>query len=184
MSDKGVPVRIDATVRDGLEKAIAAMAHQALRVVAMAHKSVENINGEEEADSLTHEGLVLDTLFGIKDPLRPDVIDAVLTCQQAGIFVRMVTGDNIETAKAIAAECGILTEGGIAMEGPEFRKLKTFELDKILPKLQVLARSSPDDKYTLVTRLNGHAIPATREEWEAIHPGEDFDKSKNELLPG
>ena len=61
--------------------------------------------------------LTLDAVYGIKDPLRPDVTQAVHACQAAGIFVRMVTGDNLETAKAIAKECGILTKGGLAMEG-------------------------------------------------------------------
>ena len=73
----------------------------------------------------------------VQDPLRPDVAEAVNICQEAGIFVRMVTGDNIDTAKAIARECGILTDGGVAMEGPEFRKLTNAQLDAILPSLQV-----------------------------------------------
>ncbi len=54
-----------------------------------------------------------------------------------GIFVRMVTGDNLETAKAIAKECGILTEGGVCLEGPAFRKLSPAQLDAIIPTLQV-----------------------------------------------
>ena len=67
--------------------------------------------------------LVLDAVVGIIDPLRSDVKDAVATCQAAGIMVRMVTGDNIHTAKAIAKQCGILTEGGAALEGPVFRNM-------------------------------------------------------------
>ena len=61
--------------------------------------------------------------------------------------MRMVTGDNIQTAKAIAKECGILTEGGECMEGPAFRRLSPKQVDEVLPRLQVLARSSPQDKY-------------------------------------
>ena len=82
-----------------------------------------------------------------------------------GVFVRMVTGDNIETAKAIARECGIFTENadpnlsGICIEGPELRKLTPKQLDAVLPRLQVVARASPTDKHILVTRLNGHALP-------------------------
>ena len=67
-------------------------------------------------------------------------------------------------AKAIAIRCGILSEDGIAMEGPVFRKMTPSELDAVLPKLQVLARSSPDDKHTLVTRLNGRALPRNEKE--------------------
>lgn len=76
----------------------------------------------------------------------------------------MVTGDNINTAKAIAKECGIYDpEYGVALEGPVFRAMSPAQLDEVLPRLQVLARSSPNDKYLLVTRLNGHGIPADEE---------------------
>jgi Ca2+-transporting ATPase len=91
-------------------------------------------------------------VVGIQDPLRPDVKNAIKQCQQAGVFLRMVTGDNKRTAEAIARECGIY-EGGIILEGPEFRKLSQAQMDRILPKLQVLARSSPEDKRILVKRL-------------------------------
>jgi len=101
-------------------------------------------------------------LVGIKDPVRPEVPRAVRQCQRAGIFVRMVTGDNLATAKTIARECGILTDG-LAMEGHEFRALSEAQMDRILPRLQVLARSTPIDKYTLVKRLkeNGEVVAVT-----------------------
>ena len=63
--------------------------------------------------------------------------DAVATCRRAGILVRMVTGDNVHTAESIARECGILTEGGLALEGPRFRNMPRQELMPLLPKLQV-----------------------------------------------
>lgn len=75
----------------------------------------------------------------------------------------MVTGDNLATAKAIAAECGILTSGGVAMEGREFRTLPPAAQRDILPTLQVLARSSPTDKHTLVKLLkrSGEVVGVT-----------------------
>ena len=73
---------------------------------------------------------------------------------------------------------------GISMIGEEFRKLTPAELDQILPKLQVLARSSPEDKHILVERLNGGLMPKTKEEWEEAHPGRDYDNEKDLLLPG
>jgi Ca2+-transporting ATPase len=75
----------------------------------------------------------------------------------------MVTGDNIMTAKAIAQECGIFTPGGIAIEGPKFRQLSNRQMRQIIPRLQVLARSSPDDKKILVTQLKklGETVAVT-----------------------
>jgi magnesium-transporting ATPase (P-type) len=108
----------------------------------------------------------------------------VATSQRAGIFVRMVTGDNLKTAEAIAKQAGILRDGGISMEGEAFRKLTPAQLDAVLPRLQVLARSSPEDKHILVQRLNGALIPATEEQWLENHPGKNFHLEKNLLLPG
>ena len=171
------------SVRKDVEAAIALMARNALRTVALAHRSLSPLTGQE-TDADVEQALTLDAIFGIKDPLRPDVTEAVRTCQSAGIFVRMVTGDNIETAKAIAKECGILTPGGLAMEGPDFRKLTPAQVDALLPTLQVLARSSPDDKHMLVTRLNGHALPEGQTDWEALHPGASWIKDRDLLMPG
>jgi Ca2+-transporting ATPase len=100
-----------------LERLIATYASQALRCIALSHRdnissiaNPESINVDSCAN-LLEKDMILDALVGIIDPLRSDVIQAVKTCQRAGIFVRMVTGDNIETAKAIAKQAGILTNG-------------------------------------------------------------------------
>jgi Ca2+-transporting ATPase len=69
------------------------------------------------------------------------------------------------------------------MEGPVFRKLSPAQLDAIIPTLQVLARSSPDDKHMLVCRLNGHALPDSEESWLIAHPGCEW-KDRDLLLPG
>lgn len=102
-------------------------------------------------------------IVGIQDPLRNGVANAVRACQNAGVFVRMVTGDNLLTAKAIATECGIYTEGGVIMEGPYFRKLGRYQMNEVIPKLQVLARSSPEDKRILVKHLKelGETVAVT-----------------------
>jgi len=76
-------------------------------------------------------------IFYVQDPVRQEVPAAVATCIKAGIFVRMVTGDNVHTAKHIARECGILTDDGIALEGPAFRVMSQAELIPMLPRLQV-----------------------------------------------
>merc|ERR1711871_113839 len=185
----GQPNPLDDEKRAYLsDKVITHMARDALRTIAIAHVDFSNAdipdsNALEDDWGYTQK-LTLQAIVGIIDPLRPDVVEAVKTCQEAGIMVRMVTGDNIETAKAIAKRCGILTEGGEALEGPTFRKMTPAQLDKILPKLQVLARSSPDDKHTLVTRLNGKALPKDQKEWEALHPDASWEEDRNKILPG
>lgn len=85
--------------------------------------------------------------------------------------------------KAIARQCGILTSCGTVMEGPAFRALTPKQLDVVLPSLQVLARSSPDDKHTLVARLNG-TLPEDQAEWEKAHPGKSWERERDGLLPG
>ena len=96
----------------------------------------------------------------------------------------MVTGDNKITASAIARECGILSNDGLVLEGPVFRMLTPAQVDAILPRLSVLARSSPRDKNLLVRRLNGN-VPRTREEWQAEHGADAVWESQRDLLlPG
>ncbi|KAK3369766.1 hypothetical protein B0T24DRAFT_532317 [Lasiosphaeria ovina] len=109
------------------------------------------------------QGLTFFAVMGIQDPLRAGVEEAVALCQHAGVFVRMVTGDNVKTATAIAAASGILTKDGVVMEGPEFRRMSEGQMFANLPRLQVLARSSPDDKKLLVKRLKklGETVAVT-----------------------
>jgi haloacid dehalogenase-like hydrolase len=92
---------------------------------------------EDYPKEAPEQDMTLLAIVGIKDPVRKEVPEAVATCQRAGIVVRMVTGDNIHTARHIARECGILDDDGIAMEGPEFRAMSDDERLSILPKLQV-----------------------------------------------
>ncbi|AGO13145.1 AaceriAFL011Wp [[Ashbya] aceris (nom. inval.)] len=105
-----------------------------------------------------NSGLILDGVVGIQDPLRPGVKESVKSCQESGVTVRMITGDNITTARAIARACGILSDTEYmdpecAMEGPAFRKLSRRQMMDAAPKLKVLARSSPEDKRILVDTL-------------------------------
>jgi len=128
------------------------MANHALRTIALAYKDLaeEAPDGWEVEDS---SNLILIGLTGIHDVIRPEVPEAVLDCQKAGIVVRMVTGD-IDTAKAIAVECNIYdADIDLAMEGPDFAKTTNAELRNILPQMTVLARSAPLDKQRLVERL-------------------------------
>ncbi len=131
----------------------------------------------------------MDAIIGIQDGLRCGAIEAVATAQQAGIRVCMITGDNIHTAKAVAASCGILTNGGIAMTGNVLRSMTPKELDDILPDIQVVARASANDKQYIVSRLNGMNLPKNEEEWLAYHDpdgskGLSWMEHRDILLPG
>ncbi|KAM0811345.1 putative Calcium-transporting ATPase [Seiridium cardinale] len=156
------------------QETIASYAGQTLRTIGSTYRDFDSwpppgAASEEDprvADfNKVHEDMTLVAIFGIKDPLRPPVIDALKDCRRAGVVVRMVTGDNILTGSAIARECGIYhpEEGGIAMEGPEFRRKSEDELKEIVPHLQVLARSSPEDKRILVQTLRslGETVAVT-----------------------
>ena len=158
---------------DMLENVIDTYATRSLRTIGFLYKDFrewppKGIPTQEEDRKLVvfdkvFKDMVFLGIFGIQDPLRVGVAEAVLACQKAGVIVRMVTGDNLLTAKAIAQECGIFTEGGVVIEGPMFRKLGKREKYDIIPRLQVLARSSPDDKRELVKRLKelGETVAVT-----------------------
>ncbi|KAH7679360.1 P-type ATPase protein [Dioscorea alata] len=132
--------------------AINNFACEALRTLCLAFKDMDESHYGEDIPTV---GYTLIAVFGIKDPVRPGVKEAVQSCLAAGITVRMVTGDNINTAKAIAKECGILTDDGLAIEGPDFRSKSPEEMKDLIPKIQVMARSLPLDKHKLVTNLRG-----------------------------
>lgn len=155
-------VPMDGPQTKRIADVIDSYAKQSLRTIGLIYKDFEQwppLGAENPDDrSLAADlGSLLDRMtflgvVGIQDPIRPGVPEAVAKCHHAGVIVRMVTGDNLVTAKAIAVDCGIYTDG-VVMEGPEFRKLSDVDMDAILPRLQVLARSSPEDKRILVTRL-------------------------------
>ncbi|KXH47390.1 calcium-translocating P-type ATPase [Colletotrichum simmondsii] len=159
---------VTTEMRDDLRSTIREYAKQMLRPIVIAYKDVDApFENPDDPDSIKFEkhfaNMTFIGVFGIRDPLRPEVLDSVRQCQEAGVFVRMVTGDNFLTAKAIASECGIYSAGGLAMDGPTFRKLTPAQLDLVIPRLQVLARSSPEDKLLLVSHLKkmGETVAVT-----------------------
>ncbi|EOY26435.1 Autoinhibited Ca(2+)-ATPase 9 isoform 4 [Theobroma cacao] len=149
--------------KDYLKAAIDEMATSSLRCIALAYRlcEKEEIPTDEESFNrwvLPEDNLVLLAIVGIKDPCRPGVKDAVKICMDAGVKVRMVTGDNIQTAKAIALECGILSSAEDAteptiIEGRVFRALSEKEREQVAKKITVMGRSSPNDKLLLVQAL-------------------------------
>jgi len=146
-----------------LKETITSYSSRSLRTIGLFYRDFEcwppsyahpvNDDASEVIIDDIIEDLVFLAVFGIQDPLREDVKEAVKTCQKAGVVVRMVTGDNLYTAKIIAMDCGILSPNGLVMEGSKFRALDESELLQTIPRLQVLARSSPEDKRVLVQHL-------------------------------
>ncbi|XP_075485614.1 calcium-transporting ATPase 1-like [Primulina tabacum] len=151
LNSNGEVVPLDESTITYMKDTIDEFACEALRTLCLAYRDIGSDFSVE--NPIPFEGYTLIGIVGIKDPVRPGVKESVAICKSAGIMVRMVTGDNINTAKAIARECGILTDDGIAIEGPEFRMKNEEELQELIPKLQVMARSSPMDKHTLVKHL-------------------------------
>jgi len=140
----GAIVPLSDARRAELMEVVVGMASRGLRCICLASRQLP-IDDPSRPAEFFEDSANLDqqmtamAIVGIKDPVRAEVPAAVARCQTAGITVRMVTGDNIHTARHIARECGILTEGGLAMEGPEFRRMPIQELLPKLAKLQVSA---------------------------------------------
>lgn len=125
------------------------MSTKALRVLAFAYKDLKTIPNDLVSDkvekSLTYVGLV-----GMIDPPRPEAKDAVTKCFEAGMTPVMITGDNKETAVAIATELGIMKKGLLAITGAELDKMSDEEFEKKIDKIRVYARVSPENKLRIV----------------------------------
>ncbi|XP_066565956.1 plasma membrane calcium-transporting ATPase 3b isoform X5 [Amia ocellicauda] len=175
LSDSGETRNFRPRDRDEMvKKVIEPMACEGLRTICIAYR---DFSGTPEPDWENENDIVGEltciAVVGIEDPVRPEVPDAIKKCQRAGITVRMVTGDNINTARAIAAKCGIIQAGEdfLCIDGKEFNRrirnekgeIEQERIDKIWPKLRVLARSSPTDKHTLVKGIIDSTIVEQRQ---------------------
>ncbi|XP_026673716.1 plasma membrane calcium-transporting ATPase 2 isoform X5 [Ceratina calcarata] len=167
-----------------VKNVIEPMACDGLRTISIAYRDfvpgkaeinqvhIDNDPNWDDEENIVNNLTCL-CIVGIEDPVRPEVPDAIRRCQKAGITVRMVTGDNINTARSIAMKCGILkpNEDFLILEGKEFNRrirdsngeVQQHLLDKVWPRLRVLARSSPTDKYTLVKGIIESKATTSRE---------------------
>uniref|UniRef100_A0A183BP50 Calcium-transporting ATPase n=1 Tax=Globodera pallida TaxID=36090 RepID=A0A183BP50_GLOPA len=174
---------LDSLVKDVIEP----MASDGLRTICLAYKDyVADGTSKVDENQLSFGGeidwddenavvsdLTVIAIVGIQDPVRTEVPEAIAKCQRSGIVVRMVTGDNINTARSIATACGILKPGEdfLALEGKEFNErirdeegeVSQEKLDQIWPKLRVLARAQPTDKYILVKGIIDSNLSTNRE---------------------
>ena len=136
--------------------------NKAGRLLAFAHKELEGQYNDEEQDEV-EQGLIYDGFVVISDPLSPDVYESIRNCRSAGIEVKMLTGDNIRTARAIANELHMLDDAHIAVEAADIEKLTDEELKEALKKIQVIARSTPLVKMRVVKLLKeqGNVVAVT-----------------------
>lgn len=166
--------------RANLTRTIAFYANQTLRTLGLAYRDyeqwppvgatfVDNDDGDSAEKEVDYHSIAKDltllSVVAIEDPLRDGVAKAVADTYKAGLRVIMVTGDNSLTARSIAAQCGIYdpAQNPILMEGPVFRNLSDSDLREVVPRLRVLARSSPQDKQKLVETLKsmGEVVAVT-----------------------
>ncbi|NEQ44015.1 MAG: cation-transporting P-type ATPase [Leptolyngbya sp. SIOISBB] len=149
--------------RDAVEQVVQTMAGQGLRVLAFAQKRLPT-----HQHALEHEDIAQDLVFlglqGMIDPPRPEAITAVQTCQTAGIQVKMITGDHITTARAIAHRMGIQSSQQVfAFEGQQLASMNEEKIAQVIEEGAVFARVAPAQKLQLVEALQskGHIVAMT-----------------------
>ena len=154
--------RMSAEGRNELEQAVASMASEALRTIAIAFRVLtpsETIQTAEQSEKdLTFIGIQ-----AMIDPPRPEVKGSIAECREAGIRTIMITGDHKITATAIAKQLDILPPNGAVVDGQMLSKLSDEELTEQIDKMYVFARVSPQHKLRIVQALqaNGHIVAMT-----------------------
>ncbi|PZT48163.1 calcium-translocating P-type ATPase, PMCA-type [Helicobacter valdiviensis] len=153
-------VDMDCSLLAQIKKEITYFQKQAYRVIAFAHRELKEIatNREEIEKEFVFDGFV-----AIADPLREDVYEAVLRAKEAGISLKILTGDNLETAKAIGAKLHLLEKGGVAIEASELEAMSEEEFSKSLQNIKIVARSTPSTKMRIVKELKkqGNVVALT-----------------------
>ncbi len=160
-SASGVIIPLD---RGAIKKSVTEMASRGLRVLAFAR-----VEFSREMAKITHDdidtGLTFVGLQGMIDPPRPEAIEAVRTCQKAGVRVKMITGDYLGTALAIGREMGLngTSAKSLALSGQEIAQMSDQELIDAAERVSVFARVAPEQKLRLVKALqaNGNVVAMT-----------------------
>ncbi len=149
-------------IREQIASENTRMGNKALRVFAVAYKTYESAPAEYSSESLEFD-MTFIGLTGMIDPVRPEVKDAIVECRGAGIKPIMITGDHINTAKAIARELGILTDDSQAMMGADIDKYSDEEFEAIVENICVYARVQPEHKTRIVNawRSKGYVTAMT-----------------------
>ncbi len=152
--------------KEAVHRAVEQMAGRGLRVLAIVRRQVDASLAKLEHSHVA-EGLTFLGLEGMIDPPRPEAIESIRKCQQAGIAVKMITGDHLITARAIAGQVGLKGSGKdgelVALSGQELEKISDAELPEVAERTAVFARVAPEQKLRLVRALQsrGHIVAMT-----------------------
>lgn len=144
---------VDEAKEKELTELMQSFQEQAGRLIGFAHKELDSYN--DESEEVVENDFVFDGFAVISDPVSDDVYDSLAKCRKAGIEVKMLTGDNIVTATAIANELHLLGEDGVAVEAKEIDEMSDEELIEALKRIRVIARSTPMIKMRVVKLLKG-----------------------------
>lgn len=145
MNNDGYEVDFTSDMVNNLNNTIKEMTSCLIRCIALAIKNEDLVENELPT------GMTLLGIIGVVDPVRKEVPDAVKVAHKAGIQVIEITGDCIETAIAVAKECGIYKDGDVALTNDEFEAMSDEQIKEIIPSLRVISRCSPNTKLRLVT---------------------------------
>ena len=149
----GEPRKITSEDKKSLEAKENEYSNKALKVLAFAYKKIEQDIKSDEDYQKEESNLVFVGLIGFKDPARSDVVEAIKICKEAHIDVYMLTGDNIETAVAIAKEVGIIDDENMGIELASTLDIDEEKAKQLVQEYRVFARVTPEEKYKIVNAL-------------------------------
>lgn len=160
--DKGVKKELTEEVREEIMSANSSFATKALRVLSYAYRDFDTLPEDKTSENIENN-MIFVGLTGMIDPARPEVVQAIKECKEAGIIPIMITGDYLETAYAIAKELGIAEDKSQAIMGKELNEMNDEEIREIVKTKRVFTRVSPENKVQIVKALkeNGHIAAMT-----------------------
>ena len=151
----GREISLFPTMRLFYQQQTQGLSEQALRVLAVSYKRISATELEQASDGDLERNMVFAGLIAMHDPPRPDVGQALATCRQAGIEVKMITGDHPATARAIALELGLMAAGDRVVTGAELEGIDAAQLAEVVPGTKVFAQVLPRHKFEIVKSLKG-----------------------------
>lgn len=156
------PVDLNVHIKD-IEEQVHYFENQAMRLIGFAHRELkESYDFGDDRREIEKE-MIFDGFVVIKDPIRKEVYGAINSCRDAGIGIKMLTGDNLVTAKAIAAELGIIDKNSLVLKAANVEEMSDAELESKIDNIKVIARSTPLVKLRIVNMLKkrGNVVAVT-----------------------